>query len=66
MTSSDHSRPAWRKSTYSGQNGNCVEVAGLSPAIAVRDSKDTGGQHLTVPAPAWRTFAHRIQAAGQA
>ena len=66
MTSSDHSRPAWRKSTYSGQNGNCVEVAGLGPAIAVRDSKDPAGPYLTVPDPAWRTFARRIQATGQA
>lgn len=30
----------WRKSTYStGQGGNCVEVADLPSAHAVRDSK---------------------------
>ena len=63
MTGHDHSRPAWRTSSHSGQNGNCVEVADLSPAIAVRDSKTPAGHHLAVPAPAWRTFTRRIQAA---
>ena len=28
MTIPDLSRARWRKSGYSGQNGNCVEVAG--------------------------------------
>ena len=66
MTDSDHSRPAWRKSSYSGQNGNCVEVANLRPAVAVRDSKDPDGQQLAFPAATWRAFAHRIQAADPA
>jgi hypothetical protein len=31
----------WRKSTFSGNNGNCVEVAALPDGrVAVRDSKD--------------------------
>ncbi|HEY2266994.1 MAG TPA: DUF397 domain-containing protein [Streptosporangiaceae bacterium] len=66
MTSSDHSRPAWRTSTHSGQNGNCIEVATHGPAIAVRDSKNPAGHQLAFPAPAWRTFTCRIQAAGLA
>lgn len=28
----------WRKSTYSGQNGDCVEVADLGGTVAVRNS----------------------------
>jgi hypothetical protein len=66
MTGSDHSRAAWRKSSYSGQNGNCVEVADLSPAVVVRDSKDPGAQQLTFPAPTWRAFTRQIQASDPA
>nr|WP_190866056.1 DUF397 domain-containing protein [Actinomadura sp. RB99] len=35
----------WRKSTYSteGTSAQCVEVAALSDAIGVRDSKDPEG-----------------------
>jgi len=35
---------AWRKSSYSGDNGGaCVEVGITGPAIAVRDSKHPDG-----------------------
>ena len=44
MTTMNLSRAAWRKSTRSGQNGNCVEVAAAGPAVAVRDSTDPDGQ----------------------
>ena len=45
---------AWRKSSYSGnENTACVEVAFASPAVAVRDSKDPSGPHLTVAPSSW-------------
>jgi hypothetical protein len=34
----------WRKSSYSSQNGNCVEVRG--DLLALRDSKNTTGPIL--------------------
>lgn len=37
------SRAQWRKSSYSGNTGNCVAVADLVNVIAVRDSKDLSG-----------------------
>lgn len=38
---------SWRKSTYSGAQGNCVEVAHLaSGEVAVRNSRDPGGPSL--------------------
>ncbi|GAA4238567.1 DUF397 domain-containing protein [Actinomadura meridiana] len=44
--------PVWRKSSRSGTEQNaCVEVAQLSAAVGVRDSKDPEGCHLTL-APA--------------
>ena len=37
----------WRKSSYSGANGNCVEAAPTSDGgTAIRDSKDPGGPTL--------------------
>lgn len=41
MTAVTSSRVAWRTSSYSGANGDCVEVGRPAPGvIAVRDSKD--------------------------
>jgi hypothetical protein len=47
----------WRKSSHSGDQGECVEVAALpSGAIAVRDSKNPDGPHLTLSRRAFRTL----------
>jgi hypothetical protein len=44
----DLSRAVWRKSTFSSQNGGCVEIAANLPGvIAIRDSKrPDGGAHV--------------------
>jgi hypothetical protein len=41
----------WRKSSHSGQGGTeeCVEVAGRSRVVCVRDSKAPGAGHLELP-----------------
>lgn len=53
----DLSQATWRKSSYSGANGDCVEVAGNLPGIvAVRDSKNRGGPALVFPHAAWLAF----------
>ncbi|MFC7382407.1 DUF397 domain-containing protein [Sphaerisporangium rhizosphaerae] len=47
----------WRKSTFSGQGENCVEVAALDGGgIAVRDSKQPGGGVLCLPRIGWQAF----------
>ena len=38
----------WKKSSFT-TNENCVELAHLGTAIAVRDSKDPGGPVLRFP-----------------
>jgi hypothetical protein len=72
MQSPDLSHAKWRKSSYSGANGSCVEVAPVpgagsaavesSDVIAVRDSKDRGGPALAFTARQWRSFAAGIKA----
>ena len=48
---------AWRKSTRSGTQGDCVEVADNLPGVvAVRDSKDRHGPALTFSPASWASF----------
>ncbi|GIL29244.1 DUF397 domain-containing protein [Actinocatenispora comari] len=51
----------WFKSTRSGNNGNCVEVAFLSDAVATRDSKNPSGPALVVTPAAWTAFLATIE-----
>ncbi|WP_214319973.1 DUF397 domain-containing protein [Nonomuraea sediminis] len=47
----------WRKSTASGDNGQCVEVATNLPGIvAVRDSKNPQGPALIFTPGEWKAF----------
>ncbi|MFE7192196.1 DUF397 domain-containing protein [Kitasatospora sp. NPDC057541] len=64
MTStSDATGAVWRKSTYSGPDNECVEVAdGLPGAIPVRDSKDPEGPVLLFAADAWAAFVGGLKA----
>jgi hypothetical protein len=47
---------AWRKSSYSNANGNCVEVATSDALVGVRDSKDPTGPVLAFSPEEWSAF----------
>ncbi|MEV7187741.1 DUF397 domain-containing protein [Kitasatospora sp. NPDC093102] len=58
----DLSNAAWRKSKFSGDQGNCIEVAdGFAGVVPVRDSKDPDGPALVFPADAWAAFVAAVK-----
>lgn len=52
----------YRKSSYSGQGDNCVEVAAVRRGVSVRDSKDPEGASLTFSASEWAAFVAGVKA----
>ncbi|MGC4747069.1 DUF397 domain-containing protein [Micromonospora sp. DT201] len=52
----------WRKSSRSGGEGNCVEVAGFVDAVGVRDSKDRQGPELIFTPSVWAAFVGATRA----
>ncbi|MDT0306194.1 DUF397 domain-containing protein [Streptomyces sp. DSM 44917] len=65
----DLSSAAWRRSTYSGNGGNCVEVSddfvAQAGVVPVRDTKQTGAAPLLlVPARAWGAFLTAVKDSG--
>lgn len=56
----------WRASSYSGGQGNCVEVApGLGVLVPVRDSKWPAGPALAFSGGAWAAFVEGLRGAGR-
>jgi hypothetical protein len=63
MTEIDLSRAEWHKSSYSSQDGNCVEVTRNLPGlVAVRDSKEPDSAKLVVSPETWRVFISSVRA----
>ncbi|ASU85128.1 DUF397 domain-containing protein [Nocardiopsis gilva YIM 90087] len=52
----------WRKSSYSGQHNNCVEIACFTGIIAIRDSKHPDAVALTFADAEWSAFVWGLQA----
>ncbi|MFE7194451.1 DUF397 domain-containing protein [Kitasatospora sp. NPDC057541] len=52
----------WRKSSFSGNNNNCVEIAAADGSQAVRDSKAPDGPALVFTSVAWGAFIGSVKA----
>jgi hypothetical protein len=67
MTSERHAMPdltgaAWHRSTFSGGNNECVEVAaGVPGLVPVRDSKRPAGPVIGFGEHAWQAFVERLR-----
>jgi hypothetical protein len=46
----------WRKSSYSQNGGQCVEMASSDGRVSVRDTTDRGGVVLAFGPAAWARF----------
>jgi Domain of unknown function (DUF397) len=57
LTSAD-----WHKSSYSGNSGNCIEMAELPGVVAVRDSKNPDDGALGFTPETWTAFTIAIKA----
>ncbi len=58
--------PRWFTSSYSGNGGQCIEVAtnlaSTRGMVPVRDSKDRQGSALVFPAEAFSAFVQAVKA----
>ncbi|UGQ14781.1 DUF397 domain-containing protein [Yinghuangia sp. ASG 101] len=53
MRKFDCTNAAWRKSSYSGGEGQCVEVAVIRGAVATRDSKNPDRPAVVFTPESW-------------
>ncbi|MER7011411.1 DUF397 domain-containing protein [Saccharopolyspora sp. NPDC000359] len=51
----------WRKSSFSGNQGDCVEVGRVGGGAAVRDTKNRAAGYLTTGREQWTAFVAAVK-----
>lgn len=63
LYAADLSTAAWRKSTFTGNTGQCVEIAELhGGAVAIRDSRNPHREPLRFTSQEWAAFLNGVHA----
>ncbi|RCG27915.1 DUF397 domain-containing protein [Sphaerisporangium album] len=58
----DMNGASWVKSSYSGEEGDCVELATLHDnGMAIRDSKRSDGPVVRISTSAWTAFRSSLK-----
>jgi hypothetical protein len=57
----DPSPAPWRKSSYSGNGNNCVEIAAADGLVAVRDTMNRDDVRNIFTARTWQQFTTRVK-----
>jgi hypothetical protein len=58
---SDEVVSGWRVASYTGGQGNCVEVGTSAATVAVRDTKDEKGPVLQFERSVWHAFTEQLK-----
>jgi hypothetical protein len=53
--------PRWRKSSYSGNGGDCLEAGQGRRRVLVRDTHDRSGPVLRISPDVWCTFVEKVK-----
>jgi hypothetical protein len=59
--SADLRAARWKKSSFSANQGTCVELAVVADQIAARDSKNSASPTLTFPLASFRSLLRDIR-----
>ncbi|MFD0553541.1 DUF397 domain-containing protein [Streptomyces rectiviolaceus] len=60
MSHGSSSGRSWCRSSHSGDEGDCVEVAFVREAVIVRDSQNPSGPRVVFSVERWQAFLNAL------